>query len=77
MGTCAGLRGVEVVDFVFHVATDRFPMADGERQAGAGEFDAGQGFAMLETDAHAVLAMDAVLGGTLGFDDPAATVAAQ
>ena len=25
---------------------------------------------MLETDAHAVLAMDAVLGGALGFDDP-------
>ena len=45
-------------------------MADGNGQAEAGEFDAGQGFAMLETDAHAVLAVDAVLGGALGFDDP-------
>jgi len=64
------LDGFEVVDFVFHVAADGFPVADGEGQAEAGEFDAGQGFAVLETDAHAVLAVDAVLGGALGFDDP-------
>ena len=64
------LDGFEVVDFVFHVATDRFPVADGQGQADAGEFDAGQGLAVLETDAHAVLAVDAVLGDALGFDDP-------
>jgi hypothetical protein len=56
------LDGFEVVDFVFHVAANGFPMADGQRQAGALEFEAGEGFAVVVTDAHAVLAVDAVLG---------------
>ena len=64
------LDGFEVVDFVFHVAADGFPMADREWQARALEFEAGEGFAVVETDAHAVLAVDAVLGRALGFDDP-------
>ena len=45
-------------------------MAGRELQAGALEFEAGEGFAVAKTDAHAVLAMDAELGGALGFDDP-------
>ena len=60
----------EVVDLVLHVATNRFPMADRELQAGALEFLAYEGFTLVETDAHAVLAVDAELGGALGFDDP-------
>ena len=64
------LDGFEVVDFVFHVTANGFPMADGQRQARALEFEAGEGFAVVVTNAHAVLAMDAVLGGALGFDDP-------
>ncbi|MDT4872862.1 hypothetical protein FQZ97_1080720 [compost metagenome] len=58
------------MDFVFHVTADGFPVADGEGKTEAGKFDAGQSLAVLETDAHAVLAVDAILGGALGFDDP-------
>ena len=64
------LNRFEVVNLVFHVAANGFPVADGERQTGALEFEAGEGFTVVEADAHTVLAVNAVLGGALGFDDP-------
>ena len=66
------LNRFEVVDFVLHVTANRFPVADRELQAGALEFLAYEGFTLVETDAHAVLAVNAKLGGAFGFDDPGA-----
>ncbi len=63
---------LEAVHLVFHIGADRFPVGDGQGQAGAGKFQ-GEVLAtlgMMEADAHGVLALDAILGGALSLDYP-------
>ncbi len=63
---------LEAVHLMLHIGSDGLPVGDGQRQAGTrelqGEVLAAGG--MMEAHTHAVLALDAVLGGTLGLDHP-------
>ncbi|MOA47677.1 hypothetical protein D3C78_1703330 [compost metagenome] len=66
------LNLLEVMHLVFHVGTHRLPVADGQGQAGAGEFQtevlAAGG--MMKAHSHSVLALNTVLSRALGLNYP-------